>query len=88
MLTPKLAAVAAKKQGKAIPAKAPRMRNQSELAALHAALMECDLKTEGNAVLAALQWAVRLPGESDQCDDVAECLTEMAAAKANAKAAA
>ena len=78
-------AVAAVRKGKDIPVTAPRMRNQADLSALHAALMERDLKSEGNAVLAVLQWALRLPGESDQCDDVAYALNDIAEAKTATK---
>ena len=72
-------AVAAIKRGKAVPGKtaAKRMQNRATIQQLADMLAERELKSEGNAALAVLQWVLRAPGESDQADDVAECLDEM-----------
>jgi len=73
-------AVTAVQHGREVPAKteAKRMQNRATIQQLADALAERELKSEGNAALAVLQWVLRAPGESDQADDVAECLDEMA----------
>jgi ParB family chromosome partitioning protein len=72
-------AVGALRRGQSVPAgnTARRVQNRTAIQALADALAGRELKETGNAVLAVLQWVLRAPGESDQCDDVAECLSEM-----------